>query len=83
MPMLEQKNALRRRSRGPIAGLFGQNLQSGEHVEAVRKALIKNGLYPGDGYGASKKSQLRFANFPAHSKEVFELLADTLAQIRF
>ena len=57
--------------------------ECGEHVEAVRKALIKNGLYPGDGYGASKKSQLRFANFPAHSKEVFELLADTLAQIRF
>ena len=35
-------------------------------------------MQPGDGYGASKKSQLRFANFPTHSKEHFELLVDTL-----
>jgi phosphoserine aminotransferase len=40
--------------------------------------LNQKGLQPGDGYGPFKKSQLRFANFPAHSKEQFELLVDTL-----
>jgi phosphoserine aminotransferase len=35
-------------------------------------------MQPGDGYGSAKKTQLRFANFPTHSKEQFELLVDTL-----
>lgn len=54
----------------------------GEHIEAVTQALLSNGLQAGEGYGALKKSQLRFANFPAHSKEQFELLVDTLAGIK-
>jgi phosphoserine aminotransferase len=50
----------------------------GDHTEQVARLLQSRGLYPGDGYGAFKKSQLRFANFPTHSKEQFELLVDTL-----
>lgn len=50
----------------------------GEHTERVSKALQEVGLYPGDGYGSFKKTQLRFANFPTHSKEHYELLCDTL-----
>jgi phosphoserine aminotransferase len=53
----------------------------GEHTEVVRKKLEWKGLYPGDGYGELKKSQLRFANFPAHSKEQFELLVDAFQSI--
>ena len=50
----------------------------GEHTEKVSRLLQTKGLFPGDGYGSFRKSQLRFANFPTHSKEHFELLADTL-----
>jgi phosphoserine aminotransferase len=53
----------------------------GEHTERVTKALQKVGLYPGDGYGQFKKSQLRFANFPTHSKETYELLVDALHNV--
>jgi phosphoserine aminotransferase len=52
--------------------------ETGSHTEQLTKKLIANGLQPGDGYGPAKKSQLRFANFPTHSKEQFELLVDTL-----
>lgn len=51
---------------------------SGEHTERLTTKLLENGMQPGDGYGAAKKTQLRFANFPTHSKEQFELLVDTL-----
>jgi phosphoserine aminotransferase len=51
---------------------------SGEHTEQVTANLIQKGMQPGDGYGSSKKTQLRFANFPTHSKEQFELLVDSL-----
>lgn len=50
----------------------------GEHTERLTKFLIEKGMQPGDGYGAGKKTQLRFANFPTHSKEQFELLVDSL-----
>lgn len=50
----------------------------GDHTSKVTTLLQSRGLHPGDGYGPFKKSQLRFANFPTHSKEQFELLADTL-----
>ena len=49
------------------------------HTERLTKFLLEKGLSPGDGYGANKKTQLRFANFPAHSKEQFEQLVDALA----
>lgn len=54
--------------------------QCNEHTVALTKFLQSAGLDPGDGYGEHKASQLRFANFPAHSKEQFELLVDTLAK---
>ncbi len=47
----------------------------------VVTALSKADLIPGEGYGEFKKTQLRFANFPTHSKEQFELLADTLVKV--
>jgi len=52
--------------------------ESGEHTEKITALLIEKGMLPGDGYGPSKKHQLRFANFPTHAKEHFELLVDTL-----
>jgi phosphoserine aminotransferase len=55
---------------------------TGVHTNAIIRALQAKGLFPGDGYGKAKETQLRFANFPAHSKEQFELLVDTLELIR-
>jgi len=52
----------------------------GDHTNELAGHLIKLGIQPGDGYGELKKSQLRFANFPAHSKEQYELLVDSLAK---
>ncbi len=52
--------------------------ETGDHTEALTSWLLQHGMQPGDGYGAAKKSQLRFANFPTHSKEQFEYLVDTL-----
>jgi phosphoserine aminotransferase len=56
--------------------------QCGEHTENVTKLLQEKGMHPGDGYGPFKKTQLRFANFPTHSKEQYELLVDALASYR-
>lgn len=52
--------------------------QCGEHTKKLNDYLANQGLLPGDGYGEHKATQLRFANFPAHSKEQFELLVDWL-----
>jgi phosphoserine aminotransferase len=51
---------------------------TGNNTGDLTRKLIEKGMQPGDGYGPAKKSQLRFANFPTHSKEQFELLVDTL-----
>lgn len=48
------------------------------HTEKLNRFLQEKGLYAGDGYGPFKKSQLRFANFAAHSKEQYELLVDSI-----
>lgn len=56
--------------------------ECGEHTETLTNHLIKKGMLPGDGYGAQKKTQLRFANFPTHSKEQFELLVDSIAEFK-
>jgi phosphoserine aminotransferase len=53
--------------------------ETGGNTKTIAQALQQKGLYPGDGYGKAKETQLRFANFPAHSKEQYELLVDTLA----
>ncbi|MEJ0029657.1 MAG: aminotransferase class V-fold PLP-dependent enzyme [Bacteroidota bacterium] len=57
--------------------------ETGEHTKAITEALQEKWLYPGDGYGKAKATQLRFANFPAHSKEQYELLVDSLSTLRF
>ncbi|MBK8292481.1 MAG: aminotransferase class V-fold PLP-dependent enzyme [Flammeovirgaceae bacterium] len=50
--------------------------ETGDQTERIIKHLQKQQFYPGDGYGSKKKNQLRFANFPTHSKETFERLVD-------
>ena len=52
--------------------------QTDSHTQSLTKVLESMGLSPGDGYGLGKQTQLRFANFPAHSKETFEKLADAI-----
>lgn len=53
-------------------------LQSGDHTESLTRYLNQHGMQPGDGYGEWKSSQLRFANFPTHSKETYERLVDLI-----
>lgn len=54
---------------------------AGEKTKWITDELLKNGIQPGDGYGEYKKTQLRFANFPAHSKEQYEWLVDVLEKL--
>ena len=54
---------------------------TGNATERVTAALIAKGMQPGEGYGTHKKTQLRFANFPTHGKEQFEMLCDTLEKV--
>ena len=53
-----------------------------ENTEKLSAFLTAKGLNAGAGYGSSKKTQLRFANFPAHSKEQYELLVDSLDEFK-
>lgn len=50
------------------------------NVEILKK-LAEKGWVIGGGYGSYKADHLRIANFPMHSKEVVEQLADTLSQL--
>jgi phosphoserine aminotransferase len=52
--------------------------QTDEFTQEIIQYLESFGMLAGKGYGSRKESQLRFANFPAHSKEQFEALADLL-----
>lgn len=56
--------------------------QSGEHTANLTKYLQSKGIQPGEGYGKGRKQQVRFANFPAHSKEQYELLVDALGEFK-
>lgn len=56
--------------------------ESGSHTERITNYLLKKGMQPGEGYGSDRTHQLRFANFPAHSKEQYELLVDTLSDFQ-
>jgi phosphoserine aminotransferase len=56
--------------------------QCGDRTEKISEYLKSQGLFAGDGYGVLKKMQLRFANFPAHSKEQFEILVDSIEKLR-
>jgi len=49
--------------------------------DQVVKQLEEAGFVIGKGYGKFKTSQLRFANFPTHSREQVEQLADVMAKI--
>ncbi len=53
----------------------------GERQAEIGKLLAEKGFEPGDGYGVHKKHHLRFANFPTHSKEQYECLADVIAAL--
>ena len=50
-----------------------------ENIHYINK-LKEKGLIIGKGYG-SASNQIRIANFPTHSKEVFELLCDELINL--
>jgi len=53
-------------------------VSSPDRIAELTSYLTNQGFLPGEGYGALKQSQLRFANFPAHSKETFEALSDAI-----
>lgn len=55
--------------------------QTGDATARISQYLAQHGMHAGDGYGEKKKSQLRFANFPTHSKETYELLVDLLEKL--
>ncbi|MBM3177170.1 MAG: aminotransferase class V-fold PLP-dependent enzyme [Bacteroidetes bacterium] len=55
---------------------------TGDHTKKLYDYLSGHGLQPGDGYGKFKATQLRFANFPALSKESFEKLSDLVRDFR-
>lgn len=46
-------------------------------------ALAKKGLVIGGGYGKHKDHHIRIANFPTHSKEHIEMIADLLIGLEF
>jgi phosphoserine aminotransferase len=50
-----------------------------KEASALIQYLQQHGLAIGSGYGKLKASQVRVANFPTHSKEVFHQLVDLLA----
>jgi phosphoserine aminotransferase len=45
--------------------------------------LALKGFMIGDGYGDYKGKQIRIASFPTHSKELIELLVDTIMGMKF
>lgn len=47
----------------------------------VEETLKKSGMIIGKGYGHFKNNHIRMANFPAHSKEQIELLADKILNL--
>jgi phosphoserine aminotransferase len=55
---------------------------TGERTQELTAFLQVRGFSPGEGYGDLRKQQLRFANFPAHSKEQYEGLADAIADFK-
>ena len=49
-----------------------------EDIKKFIEICKKEHIIIGTGYGKFKDTQLRIANFPTHSKEVFEKVADLL-----
>ena len=54
----------------------------GSHFHKISAELHRHGVIMGTGHGQFSTRHLKFANFPAHSREQFERLADILAAIR-
>jgi phosphoserine aminotransferase len=50
----------------------------GDNYEKIALALRNNRFSVGEGMGPQRHRQLRFANFPAHSREQYERLIDIL-----
>lgn len=44
-------------------------------------SLLEKNLVLGSGYGAYKEKHIRIANFPTHSKEIIEMICDSLGKI--
>ncbi len=63
------------RSRTVIVGAMEEGTN-----EQVLSKLEKSGFVIGKGYGAHKQHHIRIANFPTHSKEQIELIADLIAE---
>ena len=57
-------------------------VDTGSWTEKLRVYLEAHHLIPGEGDGPFKKTQLRFGNFPAHSKEVYEKLVDRIQEFK-
>ncbi len=53
--------------------------ETGTHTTSLYNRLVQHGIQSGEGYGQLSTTSLRFANFPAHSKEQAEQLADILS----
>lgn len=49
--------------------------------KAILEQFAAKGWIVGKGYGSFKDSHIRLANFPVHSKEVMEEIADTISQL--
>ncbi|GJM29241.1 MAG: aminotransferase [Cyclobacteriaceae bacterium] len=50
----------------------------GKQTGSLAEALAQKGLVVGRGYGEFKNDHIRIANFPTHSKEQIEMLADQI-----
>ncbi|MGK7389440.1 MAG: aminotransferase class V-fold PLP-dependent enzyme [Candidatus Cyclobacteriaceae bacterium M2_1C_046] len=53
------------------------------YATEIRKQLAEKGLITGAGYAPFKDKHIRIANFPTHSKEQIEMLADLLVKEEF
>ncbi|WP_375563028.1 aminotransferase class V-fold PLP-dependent enzyme [Bernardetia sp. OM2101] len=71
-PLIQEKSE---RSKTVIVA----NVEKGTSSDVV-SFLEKKGVIIGKGYGSFKDSQIRIANFPTHSKELIEQVADFLME---
>jgi len=71
-PFVQDKNL---RSKTVIVGVT-------DHSEKILDAFDKKGILLGKGYGKFKNSHIRISNFPTHSKEQVEQIADLLVELK-
>ena len=53
-----------------------------EAQDRILEHLNQKGILAGKGYGRFKKEHIRFANFPTHSKEQVEQIADYIMELK-